>query len=279
MKYIKNAFILLTLLFTMAMPCSNPFKMVFTNGTALAVQQESLLVAYKKGDTIPKETLRDLKINWWVKTAYKTAPGNLVIRQYCLIDLFEGKANHAKEIRNLVYTLSGKRTTYRYRTWAESYTYWKYTMEALGPWMEKFKPESDSVIFMAKDIEDGFAYTAYKRQNENLFYPAPFGDLWEHPLDSIGQLKASDFAMLGDTARIVNVRRFYDMYTICYEIYPMAMGMNGHCETECHVYRIINDKPDGFKYYEGYNKKYKDVKAEWKDLLNPIRLLTIPFVW
>ena len=38
-------------------------------------------------------------------------------------------------------------------------------------------------------------------------------------------------------------------------------------------------KYEKWNYYEGYDKKYKDAKAEWTDLLNPIRLFTIPFIW
>jgi hypothetical protein len=279
MNLIKRVIIFLTLLVTLVLPCSNPFKLVYTNGNALAVQQESLLVKYNKGEIISKDTLRDLKVNWWVRSAEKVAPGNLVIRQYCLIDLFEGKANHKKEIERLVYLLSGGISPYKYRTWAESYSYWLYTKEALFPWMNKFDKGMDSLTVMANDIDNGFAYTANRRYSEGKFYPAPFGDLWEVPLDSLGQVKADSFCMLGETAELLNVKRFYDRFTLSYEIYAMPMGLNGHCEASCHLYRIENEKPTGFKYYQGYSEKYKDVKAEWTDLLNPIRLLTIPFIW
>jgi len=279
MNKIKRVFIFLALLFTLSIPCSNPFKMVYTNGYELAVQQESLLVKYKRGDTISSDTLRDLKINYWVHTAYKVAPGNLVIRQYALIDLFTGKPDHAKKIKHLVNVLSSGTTVYNYRTWAEGYSYWIYTKDILVPWIEKFDTEKNGIGFMADDIDNGFAYTSYLKYNEGKYYPAPFGDLWNIPLDSTGQYKANMIAKLADTAKIINVTRLNTGYTICYRISALPIGMNGHCEKESKTYRIENYSPLGFKYYEGYKLKYSDQTSEWKDLLNPIRLITIPFIW
>jgi len=274
---IKKSILFLLLLITLSFPFQNPWKFVFTNGTPLAVQQESLLVKYNRGDTsISKDTLRDLRINWWVRTANKTAPGNLIIRQYCIIDLYEGTPSHKDKIERLVFLLSGGKTHFRYRTWAESYTYWLYTRYALDPWLKKFK--SDSLVSMSNNINDGFAYTSYQRE-DGKYYPAPFGDLWESPLDSIGQQKATFLYYENDDAQIKNVKRFYENGKIAYIIKPFPVGLNGHCETRTSVRIIKYYRPDNFKYYEGYDKKYKDQKAEWKDLLNPIRILTIPFIW
>lgn len=258
--------------------CGNPFKMVYTNGTELAIQQESLLVKYNRGDTISKNELRELKINWWVKTAEKLAPCNLVIRQYALIDLFSKEPKNSKAILNQVKILTGN-TSDTLKTWLESYSYFEYTLQALIPWIIKYADSVDAQL-VTKYIEqtiNGFCITSYRR-SDGLYYPAPFGDLFDIPLSPSYQFKADS---LFDYKRILvnNVYKFYDSGQPIYSIYARPIGMNGHCATESAIYIIMNDKPNGFKYYEGYDKKYQTAKAEWKDLLNIKRLITIPFIW
>jgi len=250
----------------------NPFRLVYTNDGELCRFQDSLIQLYP--GTIDKRTIRTLKINYWVRTAEKLAPGNLIIRQYCLIDLFEDKPCHKAKIRKLVNTISGGPG--KYRTWAESYTYFLYTQMMLDPWVKRFS--DDSVKSMIREIKMGFAYTAYERSTF-LRYPAPFGDLWEVPLDSETSVMASSMCDPDNDVEVKNIKRYKKDGLVTYNIAPMPMGLNGHCEKQRHEWVIRAGIPDGFKFYDGYDKKYKNQKAEWTDLLDPRRLFTIPFIW
>ena len=211
-------------------------------------------------------------------TAEKAAPGNLIIRQFCLIDLFSGEPNHGERILNQVELLSGGGGD-RYRTWVESYTYWKYTQMALDPWMKKYADSeyADTLMAISKAVKRGFAFTAYK-VGEN-YWPAPFGDLWEVPLDNECAEIADSICFLGTTAHVKNMKRYYLNGLVQYDIKAWPMGLNGHCEKENKHYRIMMGKPHGFRFYKGYDKKYVDAKHEWKDLLHPMRILRSLFIW
>lgn len=256
---------------SLAMDC--PWRFVYENDGALAQHQDSLLAQYQRGDSLPKRDIRTLKINWWVKTAYKLAPGNLVIRQYCIIDVYENEASHKEEIQRLVNILSGE--SGGYRSWAEGYSYWLYTKAALNPWLDKFK--DDSLLNMRKAIDLGFAITAWRQWGQ--WKPAPFGDLYDVPLDSMGQKLAYDSCMQYERIYVKNITRSVIDGYITYDIDPMPVGLNGHCEKSRGSYKIDDNKPQGFKYYTGYQEKFESRKAEWTDLLDPRRIFTIPFIW
>lgn len=268
---------------TAAYAC-NPWKFVYTNGHALAVQQDSLLEKLKSGEKLDSETIRNLRINWWVKTAYRTAPGNLPVRQYCIIDIAQGKPRHARRIRKMVDSLSIVTEDHPYLTWAEGYSYWKYTMEALGMWIEEFGDKEMRII--AQTIDSGFAYTSYRRPDD-LYYPAPFGDLRDEPLDIKGQNIARRIAHLDRTAHNQNVERYITDKELWdnssgkmhYRISAMPVGLNNHCEKQSKEYDVVNGFVVGFEYYKGYDKKYKDKEAEWIDILDIRRLISLPFIW
>lgn len=258
-----------------------PWKLVYTNGYALAVQQDSLIRELRIGRDLDRRTIRELRINWWVKTAYRTAPGNLPVRQYCIIDIARNKPRHRRRIRKMVDTLSSITKMSSYRTWAEGYSYWKYTYDALGIWIEKFKDEE--LKLMADKIDSGFAYTAYRRV-EGLYYPAPFGDLRDEPLNDKGQEIALQITNVDHEARCQNVLRnvsgtSWKDTKIRYQISAMPVGLNNHCEKQSREYEVVDGVVMGFKYYEGYDKKYKDKEAEWTDILDIRRLITLPFIW
>ena len=255
--------------------CNNPFKLVYTNDGTLARLQDSLVTLYNRGEVPVDSIIRDLKINWWVAGAYKTAPSNLVLRQYCLIDLFDLKSNHSKKIERMISLLSDSSS---FRTWAEGYSYWLYTKSCLVPWLDKFKNDISIInIKKAVDaIDAGFALTSYERNG--IYYPAPYADLWDIPLDSIGQDIAEKHIYL-DSIVIGQVSKTYTKDTVVYNISAKIVGLNGHTIVHNQVVHIVDGKPIDFKYYQGYDNKYHDAKAEWTDLLNPIRLITIPFIW
>lgn len=261
-----------------------PWKFVYTNGHALAVQQDSLLDKLEKGDTLGEATIRELRINWWVRTAYRTAPGNLPIRQYCIIDIARGKPRYARRIKKMVDSLSILTVEHPYRTWAEGYSYWKYTNRALSMWVKKFNDEELRSI--SESIDSGFAYTAYMR-TDGLYYPAPFGDLRDEPLDIKGQNLCRRITDLSENAKNQNVirgvtdKKMWDEESgkIRYRILSMPVGLNNHCQKQSNEYDVTNGFVIGFEYYKGYDKKYDDREAEWTDIFDIRRLITIPFIW
>jgi len=264
---------LVLLLVVLTCACHNPWRFVYTNTDSLAVEQDSLIKMYNRGQVPCYDTIRDLKINWWVISAEKVAPNNLVIRQWCLIDLFTNSLQHGPRLVRLVDLLSGGAGNYR--TWAEGYSYWLYSKEALVPWMKKFPNDSVVKIVgeMVRAIDNGFAATYYLG-NDGSRRPAPFADLWNIPLDS------DSFCMIpGDTIKVKNITLIKTHGEYVYQIAPMPMGFNGHCEDKASVRPIVAGVPSNFSFYEGYHNKYKTEKAEWLDLLNPIRIFTIPFIW
>ena len=71
---------------------------VFETGSTLADFQDDKFKDYLEGGAATKEEMRRLERNLWVRTADKLAPGNLVVRHYCLIDLLSGKPRHERRI-------------------------------------------------------------------------------------------------------------------------------------------------------------------------------------
>lgn len=258
-----------------AFACSNPWKFVFTNGSALAIQQDTLIEMIKRGDKVSSKTLRELKINWWIRRAYRAAPGNLVIRQYCIIDLIEEKPKHERKIKKMINLLSKISDGDKFLTYAEGYSYWKYTLEALSLWEDRFndKEVSDAI----DKINKGFVYTSYKR--DDLFYPAPFGDLRDQPLDIESQNVAREIVNFSYNVKNQNVSRIPSGHEIEYHIKAMPVGLNNHCDDEDSYYKVVDGIVEDFKFYQGYDKKYKDEEAEWTDILDIRRILTIPFIW
>lgn len=244
-------------------------EIIFTNGTKLAKLQDSLITVIEDGGNINKHIIRDMKRNWWVRTADCTAPGNLVIRQYCIIDLAEGRDHHKIRIKRMMDKLS-KYDNSSYRLWAEGYSYWLYTNRALQLWLQAFP--NKEVYYIAYSIDSGFAHCSYRI--DSLYYPAPFGDLRNVPLDSVGQDLAK-YISDKTYAKCQNVIRTANHYTIL----AWPVGMNNHCPKLDKSYEIGECGITNFTYYEGYDKKYDSEEAEWYDIINPIRLISTLFLW
>jgi hypothetical protein len=106
--------------------------------TAIAVLQENYEAIYKQGGTITPEQLSDLKKYVWVILAGYLSPSNLVLRHWCLIDLFSNSPDHAEKIYKMVNLLSYKKDDNSVRIWAEGGYYFWYTMVILQLWLAKF---------------------------------------------------------------------------------------------------------------------------------------------
>lgn len=245
----------------------------FKNSTALARQQDEYINIYKSGGHISDSQINDMEYNAWVATAAKMAPGNLVARQWALVDLFKNSAAHRGAILNIVNTLSYKQVG-AYRLWAEGYSYFNYTMDVIKPWIEKFQGSHDlsDLKNIIQNIEQGFIITSYSRNG--VWYPAPYGDLRNEPLAPELQ---QDHEL--KTVRVTEVIFNYlaSEKRIWYSITGRPIGLNTHIPKNDSTITIVNGVPANFRFYTGYQNKYKNTWEEYMDTYHIKRLKSIPF--
>lgn len=237
------------------------------SSSLLVNKQDSLLTVYKSGTDIPKEVVDELSDNTWVETANEIAPSNIVIRQYCLIDLINDKPDHHEIIVKHVNSLS-----YGGKIWAEGYSYWQYTEYFLHEWIVKFKDDVDvnELTTLTINIKKGFAKTAYQR--DSIWYPAPFGDLRDVPLNDQLQEKCKppiEYPIEHSIITIDTVNTW-----LKYTIKGKPVGLNGHVPKDTFYVEIINGQPN-FKFYTGYSDKYKNATEEMLDLFDMSRIRSI----
>lgn len=237
------------------------FNFNFGDTTNLAIMQDKLIEEYKNGlRQITAEQMFSLENNPWIAMANKLAPNNLVIRQYCLIDLFRGRPEKINTISKLLKILS-----YNSKIWAEGYTYWLYTRMALDLWMEAFK---DTTIKTYIDgINLGFLRTSYFRAKK--WYPALFGDLREGPIeDQTNHVPIP--AVIGPVSFQVRNNSYV------YVIKAIPIGLNTHIPKDDYAVTVEDKTSIDFKFYQGYDKKYKNKAEEWADTLSIKRIKSIP---
>lgn len=233
----------------------------FCNTTDLAIMQDKLLGEYRKGARkISSQQMSDLENHVWVALAKRLAPNNLVIRQYCLIDLFKGRPEKISSISKLLKILS-----YDYKIWAEGYSYWLYTKDALDLWIVAFK--DSHIEENMKKIDEGFIKTSYLKGH--TWYPAPFGDLREVSLvDQISHTSA--ICTLGPVGFQKNGQSYV------YTIKAKPIGLNTHIPKDDYALTIKENSPINFKFYQGYNLKYKNKAEELADTFSIKRIRSIP---
>ena len=235
----------------------------FGNTTELAKIQDALIIQYKSGNkTISKQQMDDLKNNPWITLAARIAPNNLVIRQYCLIDLFSAKAENTINIYKLLYKLS-----YGSKIWAEGYSYWLYVRDVLDLWTFTFN--NSDVVQLISDVDLGFFQTSYLRNQK--WYPAPFGDLRDICLLESLQI---EHEIKLQTIGNVTLKRD-DSGNLLYEIIGKPIGLNTHIPKDNYSISMTGGIPKGFKFYNGYDKKYLNVAEEWADTFDAKRIQSI----
>lgn len=241
----------------------------FTFGTKLAIQQDQYIKMFKNDEIITKSQIQNLKDNLWVKIASKLAPNNLVIRQLCLIDIFTNAPKNTNKIFNLINILSYKKDG-DYRIFAEGYSYFNYTMNILDIWITKFENDIDitKIMYLIDLIKQGFIATSYVRND--LLYPAPFGDLRDIPLNSDLQIKH-----IHQNIRLSTVLVDYTSDSVNYKIEAKPIGFNTHIPKDDMIVTITNGCPESFKFYEGYDKKYKNCLEELIDTFHVKRLTSL----
>lgn len=228
--------------------------MNFECGTSLAVFQDRLFDQYTKrlDLTISQQDYIRLNTNLWVAIASKIAPNNLVIRHRCLQGIFNGNRNCLDEIINLFNILAPG-------LFVEGYSYWVYTKYILQAWAELYHTP---LINKIKFVDLNFSSTSYIKDGKK--YPAPFGDLRLQPLEDHLQ----DDTIITDCAITPIIKRGSS-----YQIRAYPLGGNLHVPIKDEVIVIEEGIPQGFKFYEGYDKKYKNAFFEIIDLLNLKRYL------
>lgn len=239
--------------------------MNFEFGSSLADFQDEKFKQYKAGKSISSKEKRRLKYNLWVRMATKMAPGNLVVRHYCLMDLFSKRPRYKKKIQDQLDKLGNK-------IWREGYSYWLYTKYFLVEYDKKHKAFGTFV----KEMDSNFQDTAYKAKDGKL-YPAPYGDLRHIPLEKQGTIPVSTNKDIFPV-KVTMISRS----EIEYRISACALGFNTHIPDKDFIVRVRDNganvsvyeggKYTPFKWYEGYDKKYGSKEAELKDTFSKSRI-------
>lgn len=232
--------------------------MNFMYGTRLAIYQDILFNFYKEGHKIGPENVSNLKENLWIPSAEKVAPNNLVVRHLALLDLVTGNPANYSRILKLINKLSRFPGDPVNLLWAEGYSYWGYTRAFLVEYLARFNFLGDII----KAIENNFIRCGYERGSR--ICPAPFGDLRDVFCDLEGNSCVENIT-------IGPVKKSGDIYVI--KAWPV--GLNCHTLKKDVVIKIVDGRPKGFKYYEGYDKKYKGPFGEYIDMLAPSRVKSI----
>lgn len=298
MKIIMILFFMISISFAGNVELGGCFKLLpdinYRNGTELAHFQDSVFNDYLHGKIPDKYEIRKMKRNWWIRSTKHLNKGNFPVRHYALIDLFENEPNNKKTLIRLVDAVSYSDFSYidtsnifqsilykgevydDMRIWAEGYSYWLYTKKILKKWADVFKD-----VDMQKriiQIDAGFIATSY-RGKDGKFYPAPFGDLW--PYNTIEEEYQSNcyefWSKEKRNCQIVTVE-YNRPDTLIYRIFPEPVSLNVHVPKDNSVIYVIDGEVQNFKWYEGYSKKYKNKRAEWTDILSPVRIISTIFI-
>jgi hypothetical protein len=234
--------------------------MNFITGEKLASTQQLIMDRIKKGEKIEEEEILLLEENAWVKAADILAPCNLVIRQYCLIDILRGESKHKIAIDTQLNALAPK------GLYLEGYSYWLYTKEFLTVYLSKFLAES--IERCIKEVDSNFVKTSYSV--DDIKYPAPFGDLRHQPLEDA--LQNGNHPISAIKVSVVTKNNTN------YEIDPYFIGFNLHTTTERKTYFVTDGKVidaitgKEYVWYPGYKNKYPTMISELKAMFNLKRL-------
>lgn len=241
--------------------------MSFIYGTKLAKLQDRTFEDIVNGKSVNPKIYKKLKENLWITLSEKIAPNNLVVRNYCVLDLLNKSCFNYEKIYKLCCILSNE------TIWLEGYSYWLYTKRFLKEYYSKCLLDRNRGLALAlliNKIDSSFADTAYKRGDK--LYPAPYGDLRDQPL--VYSLQDEDPT---PTCRKSLVVKDYPRYYIK----PAPLGFNLHTPSKESTY-VINgegfpESYDGkiFQWYTEYKNKYPSFLHEIRDMMNFRRILSI----
>lgn len=241
----------------------------FEYGSSLATFQEKKYNDYLDNVPITKEEKKRLTKNMWVKMAEGAAPSNLVIRHYCLIDLYKGKHSHSKRIGTQLEILGEG-------LYLEGYSYWLY----IKPLLVEYKKKFNIFEIFIENMDKRFQETSYLWKDGKL-YPPPYGDVRHIPLEDSLQSALSVQSYKSIYPLVIQV---LSPDTVEYFIKGNPVGFNTHVPLETLTVVVTCDtvyvkKANGdhqpFKWYTGYENKYKDKGAEFKDTFNWRRIKSL----
>jgi len=252
---------------------ASTFNFRGSSGTPLAGFQDNIIQMIQQRQVVSENQIKQLENDLWIPVAERLAPCNLVIRQLCLIDILRNNIKNQTRILNLVDKISYKADVSGVRIWAEGYSYFEYCMIPVQMWLAKFASaypvQTTQVRTLMLKIYNGFIKTAYKRGN--VWYPAPFGDLYDIPLGASWQQ-----AHTPANFTIANVKMNVTGGVVTsYNITSRPLGLNMHTVAKSYNSNIVSGQPTNFTYYQGYDKKYPNTSAEISDMMNPARLITL----
>ena len=242
----------------------------FAFGTELADYQDYVFRHFSDDSLVIERTLKSLRVNLWIKMAKTRCPSNLVIRHWALIDLYSSSPDHAQGIYHMMQLLIRKDELQA--LWAEGHSYWLYTRKILGKWVDAFDHNEDArtVRKLIDTINFGFMQTAYRKNGQ--WYPAPFGDVRDAPLEPwMQELCGASPPENNHTLQYGNLQRIISGDTVSYTYFGSAIGMNTHVPCDTAKVKVVNGTPLNFRFYTGYDKKYSSVFEEWRDVLRKER--------
>jgi hypothetical protein len=234
---------------------------------ALADLQDRVFIALSSGLAPAESDITKIKSNWLIGIASYLSPCNLTVRHYCLLDLLSGKSTHQEKIESQCDLLSGEPCN---RLWIESYCYWGYTKPFLHAYCHKFNPPWLPILLNI--IDNNFRKTSYERNN-GISYPAPFGDIYDIPLeDSLQQPKES-----GEQGWIGPVRKSLPAIRIRTKVLRFNLHTNNldtcYDVTSGIPIDLQTNKP--FQFYAGYKAKYPTLWSQIKVLLSLSRFISL----
>lgn len=228
--------------------------------STLARLQDRAIYSIKRGKAISKWHYDQLRSNWYIKLANYLAPSNLTIRNDVILDITEGSKNRRDRISSHIGKLFNE------GMWAEGYTYWLYTRDAL-------KLIRTEWIWLSKIIDKtdiSFIKTSYFRNGK--LWPAPYGDLREYPIHRF-IISAHPEIRPHYTISIGSITKTRSSFhERIYHIRPFTVGLNTHTVKNESIISITKGVPTPFIFYKGYDKKYKNKLEEIKDIFDPRRI-------
>lgn len=205
---------------------------------------------------------KEMSKNIWVKIARKVAPNNLVLRQYCLIDILNRSPDNYDKIYKLISQISP--VSPNGRLWLEGYTYWLYCKTVLSMYSEFFENKhrcniSIPLSLIIVEIDNCFQKISYS-DYLNVLYPAPFGDLRKTSLENHLQ----DEKMCIPNLSIYPVKKMSNE-SVKYEVKKSLLGFNTHTPDRTYKAKIGEVMIENFKFYHGFENKYSSKFEEIKD--------------
>jgi len=233
---------------------------VFETGSELASFQDKKFDDFQFNNGITNKEKVRLERNLWVWTATDMAPGNLVIRQLCLIDLFNGKTVNYNLIMEQLDKVGGV------GLFLEGYSYWIYTKPFLVKYYEVFK--SPGLKIYVDQMDKKFLTTAYVLHG-GIPRPAPFGDIADITLE----YDVLALENIADNAEVFPVTKKTEGDTVTYTIEACAVGLNAHIPKKADtvvisggvVYKSSGKMLTPYEWYPGWEGKYN---SRWDELMD-----------